>query len=301
MENLSKEYFENLSKHGGFVLTAKQRVHIANLTLQGTLDCPACAKLPKEACLKPGTELYQAIAQGHQDDDDDSDEAILVHMIHSIVNHQSKISQDPSWYHTTMTKLKSTTTLLNETRMKQDGLISDQQREYLYYGLFVEIVMVTAAVQCLHMVTIMKGAPPPTIVPVQQQSATPPAYLDWSRVFQSGKSATCDPNRATMPYIARSDIDESSPLLLALLADAKNRQEYFSPGMVPMAPFLCTTWDPIDFLWVDRLREVLYVSAKDFFSPHKDLDPKMRCADQFSRRDVETIAVTVSDGYQCGF
>jgi hypothetical protein len=305
IERLSQEYFETLSSQGGFVLTAEQRVHNSTLTLNGTLHCPACARLPKEACLKPGNDLYQAIAQGHgdinqQQDDDNDDEIILVHMIHSIVNHQSKISQDPSWYHTTMAQLQATTTLLDETRMKQEGLVSDQQREYLYYGLFVEIVMVTAAVHCLHMVTIMKGTSPPTIIPAKKD-ASPPVYLDWSQIFRKNKSATHDPHRATMPYIARSDIDENSPLLFKLFPDAKDRQTLFSPGMVPMAPFLCITWDPVDFLWMERLDDVLYVSVDDFFAPHQPLNGKVRCADHFSRRDIETIAVAVSEGYQCDF
>ncbi|KAG7352263.1 hypothetical protein IV203_008311 [Nitzschia inconspicua] len=300
IETVTNEYFEFLSNNGGFALTAEQRVHIATLTLNGTLDCPACAQLPKESCLKPGTDLYEAIATGHEQVDDD--DAVLLHMIHSIVNHQSKISQDPDWYHSTMTKLRSTKTLLDETRMKNDGLVSQQQREYLEYGLFVEIAMVTAAVHCLHMVTIMKGNNEPSPKPIAaNKDATPPSYLDWSKIFKSGKGATVDLNKATMPYISRSDIDENSPSLLKLLPVDQHREILFSTGMLPMAPFLCTTWDPIDFLWMERLDDALYVAVEDFFAPHKALNPKFRCAEHFSRRDIETVATAVSKGYNCGF
>lgn len=306
IQNVTNDFFEFPATRGGFVLTAEQRVRIANLTLNGTLECTACAayQLPKNACLKPGADLYDAIAKGHDQKQhgDDDDDGMMIHIIHSVVNHQAKISHDPTWYQRTMERLKATSSLLDETRMKQDGLTSEQQREYLYHGLFVEIVMVAAAVHCLHMTTIMKGLdePAPTPIPAKKD-ATPPAYLDWSQVFKPDKAATYNPQRATMPYIGRADIDSESPLLLKLLPDGKDRKTLLSKGLLPMTPFLCIAWDPVDFLWMDRLADVLYMAVDDFFSPCKALDPTVRCADKFSRHDVEIVAVAVSEGYDCLF
>ncbi|CAB9528885.1 expressed unknown protein [Seminavis robusta] len=285
LPNFCKHYFEYLSTKGGFVLTAEQRVKIANLTLTSAIDCPGCASLPKEACLPPGINLYKNIegldAECHSD--------VFAHMVHSIVNHQTRIFKDPAWYDTTMERLKESN-LLDEARMMQEGMTSEQQKEFLYYGLFAEIVLVATCVHGLHMITIMKGEAPPTPI-VAAKDATRPSYFDWSKVFHKGKTATHNTRLATTPYVSKANIDTNSPHFKELIPDDKERALLFNLGMVPFTPFLAITWSPVDFGWAEQLTSNFNVATESFTDPHNPLDPKARCSDHFFRRDVEVLAV----------
>lgn len=312
INHLIQESFNNLATKGGFVLTATQRVHVAKLTLKAVLDnTPAI--IPKDVCLQPGTDLYKTIMELNPSVNNDP----IVHMIQSIVNYQERIFVDPTWYESTMKALKAGTNLLDVNRLEHDGFTSDQQLEYLYYGLFVELVMIISGVHGLHMVTIMlKGndndndeavdhknpfsfnIPSPKVLEAITD-ATPPSYFDWSKVFLNGKTATRNNTFATMPYISKTNINPNSPLLVNLIPNEVNRASLFDPGMIPFAPFLCTTWNPIDYLWMNKLSSVLYVD--DVFNTHLKLKPSKRCTDYFTRYDVEIVAVGVTTGYNCQF
>lgn len=91
----------------GFEFTAEQRV-----------------QWPKDECLKPGADLYVAVAkEGHDqkqhgDDDDDDDHGVTIDslIVSSFVplstRQADEISYDPTRYQGTMERLKTTSSLL---------------------------------------------------------------------------------------------------------------------------------------------------------------------------------------------
>jgi hypothetical protein len=94
----------------GVALSADLRLLVAQCA-RDAVHCKACVDtMPREACLRPGTKVYDAVASiQHDDDDSISNEeqlqgvsknakatAAIVTIVHSLVNHQGHLDKD--WY-----------------------------------------------------------------------------------------------------------------------------------------------------------------------------------------------------------
>jgi hypothetical protein len=325
---LIDESFQYLATKGGLVLTASQRVYVAKLTLQSINkddhNETNIVTLPKDVCLRPDSDLYQTIMNCipsastiHPSPFTDSNDDLIVrHMIESIINNQERIANDPNWYNQTMQAIRSSKMIdencLNSSlTLSKDDDVKHRQIEYLNYGIFVELVTIIAGIHGLHMITIMKGdennegenvAPIKLIALEAAADATPPSYFDWNQIFLKDQTATYDKTaKATMPYIDRSDIDWKHPSLLNLIPSNDDRKLLYETGMNTMAPFLCITWSPIDYLWMQKLGDLLYVDNDDVLNPHRPLNGTKRCSEHFTRRCAEVVAVAVTSGYNCFF
>lgn len=289
---LTQNYIDYLASKGGIVTTADTRLRVARMTIAALEESSSAEALPKEACLLPNAKIYQLLKKDHHQEP-------LDHLIHSVIHHQSRL--DPDWYKETMDSLKSSSKGLIDSAHLEGK--TDQQVECYYYCLFIELLSVITCTHCLHMVTIMKSddTPPPTIPAVASKDATPPSYFDWTKVFLSGdQGPTTNATVATMPYLLADSLDLGNGDFVQLVPDEGDRSA-LAMGMNPLTPNLCMTWSPVDYLWINRINCNLYIDLADFFSPHKPLSPTTRCAAHYTRRDIETVALAVSDGYSCDF
>jgi hypothetical protein len=287
---VTDEYFAYLTTTGGVVLTASFRTQVAQWTVDA-LTCQGCASLPKEVCLKPTANVYETIQELQHGADDES--PIVKHLVHSVVNHQGRLDQD--WYQTTLKKLDEDSGLLDSKTYAAGSI----EREYLMYCLYAELLCVITTTQWCHMIYVALGETPSKIPPVSKE-ATAPSFFDWTKALKEGKAAHKDPTIAWMPCLIKADVDPDNAALRQLIESEETRILYLST-MVKMAPFVCITWSPLDFLWIIKLMGAMYAPPHIFFAPHKRLPSDHRCAQTVSRLDLETVALAVSDGYNCHY
>lgn len=280
------DYLEYLSTSGGVVLPVETRLQVAQMAMDAT-SCAGCAALPQDACFRKGVDIYETL-RSLETHDDESRETVLLLMVHSIINHQGRLTK--TWYETTLEKLDECGWI-----EEKDAPRGSEKRHYLLYSLFSEIALVATTVHCLNTThLIMDKEMPP--LPDPSPDATLPTGFDWSLAVKPGKSPM--PRGCWAPFLKASDVDPDSPPLKNL--DAKTRKNHFKYGM-GHGPHVALNWSVVDTAWFHRMMGLMYLEPNDMRSMFSPLPSEKRCAQSFSRRDVEFIAFVIADTYGCAF
>ena len=288
IEQFASEYFQYLASSGGVVLSAEIRLQVAKMARQ-VLQCPGCASLPKDACIRKGVDIYKTIASLDTHSTQDSKTNVLLHLVHSVLNHQGRLTE--SWYHSTLERLDECGWVDPATAPR-----GAKKRTYLLYSLFSEIVLVATMVHCFDIVFIVANQEMPDL-PEASPHATPPTGFDWSLALRPGKSPTT--KGCWAPYLTASDVDPKSPPLQSLSDETRKNQ--LDVAMSGDGPYVAVTWSVDDMVWLLRMFPLLYVDRQEVIATYRPLSAEKRCADSFSRRDVELIASEVAKAYDCAF
>jgi len=285
----TKEYLQYLSTIGGVVLTAETRLQVAQMA-RNALDCPGCTALPKDTCLRKGADIYKTIdsLEMHSASSDPK-ECTLLHLVHSIVNHQGRLTD--SWHQMTLQKLDECGFVDEKVASKGSTI-----RTYYLYSLVSEITIVTTIMHSLNTVFLVMNEEMPN-TPQLSPDANPPTYFDWSVAIKKGKSTST--KGCWAPYLTTSQVNPKSPPIKSL--DADIRKTLLMEAMSNKGPFTAIHWSPVDVYWLLIMKSVLYMDSKDMVAMFRPLSPETRCAQSFSRRDVELIAGAVAEAYDCAF
>ena len=283
VQDFTNEYLEYLSTTGGAVLTTETRLQVAQMAL-GALTCTSCASLPKDACLRKGCNIYETI--GSLDTHglaNSTKENVLCHLVHSIINHQGRLTVE--WYQTTLEKL-DVCGWIDETVAPKGST----KRTYLLYSLFSEVLLVATMVHCLNTVYLVMDRDMPEL-PVASPAATPPNMFDWTLAVKQGQSTTT--KGCWTPHFVASQVHPSTPM--------PNNIENIKTLLPFEGPYIAAHWSVCDMDWILRMQEFLYLDTNEMFAMHRPLSPKTKCAQSFSRRDMEFIANVIAESYDCAF
>lgn len=101
------------------------------------------------------------------------------------------------------------------------------------------------------------------------------------------------------PYLTFAQVNlESSPFQNL---DPEMLETHLKMAMSNHGPLVATNWSVHDIVWTLRMKSLLYVDMKDMIAVYHPLHPDTRCAQSFSRRDVELVATAIAESYNCAF
>mmetsp|Transcript_8246 Transcript_8246/g.16786 ORF Transcript_8246/g.16786 Transcript_8246/m.16786 type:complete len:287 (+) Transcript_8246:74-934(+) len=225
----------------------------------------------------------------HGDQSGNTKETVLLHLVHSIVNHQGRL--DEKWYQTTLQKLDDCDFIPPETAPKDST-----KRTYLLYSLFSEVTLVATMIHCLSTTFLVMDQEFP-IIPQASPQATSPTWFDWTRVIKAGESPKTKGHFA--PFLTASQVNQKNPLV----KDCLNVQTKTKLGniMTSMGPYSAVSWSLLDMQWLFRMIGLLYIESDSFMATFRPLDSTTHCSQFFSRLDAEVIATAVADAYECAY
>lgn len=310
------KFNQHLLATPGIVLNGKLRLAVA-IAARDALFCQGCAELRQDACLYHGV-AYAAIGDLEHGAFPMNEAfsapvcSALLELIHAVINHQSKL--DATWYTNTIKALDNLCLI--------DKHYTGQSRRSLLCSLYCEVVTVSMLSHAVHIVCVATGRPAFPL-PAFDDFIEPlkPTMRDITTLFRKGRMIRQDEVRGFAPYFLAGDLDPHH--VDEYLGDGVYRQ--LKGSLTLLLPFLGLGFAPLELLLLEDLCKLhMYdevhvsrpgaghrslvgdphtprLSTQYAFRPHNDLDPKVHCSDVFTRYDKETVAVAMTETYDCSF
>lgn len=286
---------------GGVVLSAELRLAIAHCARDALLKCAGCNSLPKESCLQPGTDIYTLISNGIEHNESrilkkTSPSTVVYSMItsfvHTLINHQSRLNEQ--WYHQTIEALDKSELI--------PAVYVGERRLFYVLALFSEIVHVAGLSHSLNIFFVSVGQQVPPL-PDQVDNPSEPSFFEWTKVLRKGRGLRYDKENTWSPFISTTDIDRDCLEFAKLALSTLDKQFLLSKMTISKVPWSCVPFSPADLVWYCRWSELSYYTDSMFnvLLPFVPLNPSVRCADSFSRYQVEIVASEVAAAHGCTF
>ncbi|CAB9499777.1 expressed unknown protein [Seminavis robusta] len=303
IDDFSSQFQHHLMNVRGVALTASLRLAIVNYAREA-IFCSECSdQLPQSACLKPGTNFFAMIAKIEHNKNASADTEIpdttakiLRAIVHSIVNHQGRL--DATWYDNVIHSILETKGILPQETDEEEEESNSQQRQYLAYAAFAEILILTCMSHCLHVAFLVLGRPLPAL-PSQSElkdglsAKQGPTLLDWTSLLK--RAPRRNPKICFTPFVYSGDFNKRSPDFRQISKEAWHTMQGMMDRTAPELPLGFAVEDTV---FMGQMGELFAVPDKDFMALYNtELDPALRCADDFTRYDTEFISTKVAEAY----
>ncbi|CAB9499776.1 expressed unknown protein [Seminavis robusta] len=298
LEECAIKFKDHLIDTSGVALTAILRLAVAQCA-RDAVYCKECAKeLPRDACLRPGTKIYGKVAAIHHsvprlEGVSDQAEQVIVTIVHTMVNHQGRMDKD--WYDDSLEAI-------SKVGLVPESVQQQEKRHCLVISAFAEIMCIATMSHGINMAFLTMGRPVPRL-PSQDEilggtaHGQGPLLLDWSTILK--KAPTQDLSVAFAYHFKQGDIDKKSKDYLRISEKARRDMKVYGD---PLHPSICLVFAAEDIWMLHHMESIYYIPEKDMMALFRTrLDPTVRCANEFSRFDVEFVAHEVAANNNCGY
>lgn len=299
LEECGVKFKDHLIDVSGIALTAELRLAVATCA-RDAIHCKACMdSLPKDVCLRPGTRVFERIYNVEhtvpqlEGIANPEVEKVIVSIVHAVINHQGRL--DKQWYDDCLEAVRL-------AGVVQGTGLEEKKNRYLEYSVFAEILCVATISHCVNLAFLVMGQPVPRLPTMKEimegrAHRDGPLLLDWSALLSNPPKR--DPSSAFAHHFPFADINKGHAEFQRI---SKQAQKAMETCLDPMHPCLFSGFAPEDTRMISMINDVYYIPDKDMMALFRlTLDPSVRCADDFTRFDIEFTAHHLAKAQQCGY
>lgn len=257
IEACAYKFGDHLTQNPGAVLPPALRLAVVHYAREAAFCTADASKLPQEACLKPGTSVYDVIEKIEHATEYQNEAVpvtvknVLLTIVHSVVNHQGRLDQ--GWYDSSIQAILTTDGILPS---KEED---ENKKQPLAYVAFSEILVLAATSHSLNLAFFIMGRPLPPLPTMDEMKLMEPMLLDWTALLKTAPRHNSKAWFAHFNYAG--DYNKKSSGFKRISKEAWAVMKDMMDPMV-MDPRLPAAYATNDTVFWDQFKEVCYVPNK---------------------------------------